>query len=291
MSRHYFFLKVIVVFLLAGLISSFIINPVSGLYYETKVKKGERIVYKRHDYNYSSQSWESWSYLMYEIVSFKDHSFNGMTETTIEAKRWTSKDSTHWIQIPFQNYDIDVNSPEKSSPIGVIAHLTKIPIKFSVTIDSEDLIIRSGIKIEDFLDEIESMIETLSEGDDELRINPINDGYGINLIVVRCGCAIEGGVGKSVRNITYNSRGVLQSFYFDDKTNFGPDSEAVETKYEQFLVEDIEFNKTTFENLSISGGDVSLTTLSDPEVTPYSAVFTLFSLLIIIISRRRLYST
>lgn len=275
-----------VVIIIIGLIGNFLINPVSGLYYETEVKQGEYIVYRRHDYNYSSQTWESWSYLLYEIVSFKDISSNEISQTIIEAKRWISEDSIHWVQLPFYKY-ADLNSTEEPSEIGIIAHLTEIPIKFSVTIDREDLIIRSEIKITEFLDEIESTLETLSEGDDELRINPINDGYGMNLIIVRCGCAIEGGVGKSVRNITYNSQGVLESFYFYDKTNFGPDTEAVETKYEQFLVEDNVLDQAIFENLSTNWRNSSLTNSIDREVTPYSAIFALFGIVILIIYRKR----
>lgn len=279
--------KLIGIFLLIGLLSSYLINPTSGLYYETKIQEGEIIVYKRQNYNYSTHTWSSWSYMMYEIVSFKDFSSNEKNETIIEAKRWISEDSIRWEQTPFRIRTDDLTTSEDFVEVGTIAHLSKIPIYFSVRLDKEDLIIRSDIKLDDYLSEIESTLEVLSEGDDQVMINSINEGYGINLIVISCGCAIEGGVSKRLLNITYTPRGLLQDFNFYEKVNFGPDAEAIETKYEQFLVENIDLSQAVFENLSTDWKSSLLSTSTDPQATSYNAAFFLFTLLFIVLSRKR----
>jgi hypothetical protein len=283
--------KLIGIFLLIGLLSSYLINPASGLFYETKIQKGEIIVYKRQDYNYSTHTWNSWSYMMYEIVSFQDFSSNEKNETIIEAKRWISEDSVHWEQTPFRIRADDLATSEDLVEVGPIAHLSKVPIYFSVRLDKEDLIVRSDIKLDDHLNEIESTLEVLSEGDDQVMINPINGGYGINLIVVSCGCAIEGGVSKRIRNITYTPRGLLQNFNFYEKVNFGADAEAIETKYEQFLVENIDLSQAIFVNLSTDWKSSFLSTSTNPKATSYNMAFFLFALLFVVFSRKRLKFT
>jgi len=280
--------KLIGFFLLIFLLNSFLINPASGLYYETNIQEGEIIVYKRQDYNYSTNTWSSWSYMMYEIVSFKDFSSNEKNETIIEAKRWISEDSVQWEQTPFRIRTDDLATSEDLVEVGPIAHLSKVPIYFSVRLNKEDLIIRSDIKLDDHLNEISSTLEVLSEGDDQVTINSIKEGYGMNLILISCGCAIEGGVSKRILNITYTPRGLLQDFNFYEKVNFGADAEAIETKYEQSLVENIDLNQAVFVNLSTDWNSSFLSTSTDPKATSYSAAFFLFALLFIVLSRKRL---
>ncbi|MFX0184682.1 MAG: hypothetical protein ACFE95_16490 [Candidatus Hodarchaeota archaeon] len=278
--------KLIGFFLLIFLLNSYLINSAIGLYYETKIQEGEIIVYKRQDYNYSTQTWNSWLYMMYEIVSFKDFSSNEKNETNIQAKRWISDDSIHWEQTPFRIRG-DTTSEDLQEE-GTIAHLSKVPIYFSVRLDKEDLIIRSDIKLDDYLNEIESTLEVLSEGDDQVMINSTDEGYGINLIITSCGCAIEGGVSKRILNITYTPRGLIQNFYFYEKVNFGANAEAIETKYEQLLVENIDLSQATFENLSTGWEGSFNSASSDPKATSYNTAFILFALLFIVLSRKRL---
>jgi hypothetical protein len=270
--------------------SGFMLEAVLGLNYETDVQIGENIIYKRHDRNSSTQTWSSWSYLLYKVVELEDPFPESGNETHIKAKRWLSEDTIHWRQMPFYNSFSSVTSPEELSEVGTIARLSEIPIVYSVGLNNEEIIIRSGIKIGTFVNHIDTTLEELSEGDFQVRINSIHDGYGIMLVETGCGCAIEGGVSKRVRNITYTPRGLLKEYFFFEQTDYGADAEASITEYEQFLVEDLDFNNVILENLSIGWKNSYLPTIStnpEPKTTPINIVIFLFSLSLIIFYRNR----
>ncbi len=267
-----------------------ILEPVLGLNYETDVQIGENIIYKRHDRNSSAQTWSSWSYLLYKVIELEDSFPESRNETHIKAKRWLSEDTVHWMQTPFYNSFSSVTSPDELSEIGTIARLSEIPIVFSVDLNSEDLIIQSGIKIGTFVNNIDTTLEELSEGDFLARVNSIYDGYGIMLVETGCGCAIEGGVSKRVRNITYTPRGLLKEYLYFEQTDYAADAEASITEYEQILVEDLDLSNIILENLTTDWESSYLTTMptnSEPKTTPISTVIFLFTLILIIFYRKR----
>lgn len=270
---------------------SYLVVPGASLNFESSVNIGEVIVYKRHDFNFSSQTWNPYSYLMYEVISFKDSSVDESTATFIEAKRWISEDASHWLQTPFYNSFIYSLTPEDLFESGIIARLTAMPLHFSVTMNDEDLIIRSGLKIGDHIGEIGTTLNELTEGDSSFLIDSINEGYGIKLVERRWGCAIEGGTSKTIINITYTPRGLLSEFYFFETVNFGADSGGTVIEYEQFLAEDIDLNAAVFENLTAGWKKPYLTgdpATSGPESPLYSTVLVLSAFIILFRSRKRL---
>ncbi len=270
-----------------------LLEPALGLNYETDVQIGESIIFKRHDRNSSTQTWSSWSYLMYKVVELEDSFPESGNETHIKAKRWLSEDTVHWRQTPFFNSFGSVTSPDELSEVETIARLSEIPLVYSVALNNEDLIIRSGIKIGTFVNQIDTTLEELSEGDFQVRINSIHDGYGIMLVETGCGCAIEGGVSKRVRNITYKPRGLLKEYLYFEQTDYGTDAEASITEYEQILVEDLDLSNLILENLSTGWESSYLTTIStnsEPKTTPVSIFIFLFTLILLIFYRKQLNS-
>ena len=91
---------IIVTSLIILIFSSFPIHT-QGYFYETDLQLGETLIYQRHEKNFTTQTWNSWSYFMYEITSIKDTTVELEQETVIKAAQWISNDSIHWKQIPF----------------------------------------------------------------------------------------------------------------------------------------------------------------------------------------------
>jgi hypothetical protein len=239
----------LVFFCLILIFTSILVNT-NAHHYQTDLQVGETLVYKKHNYNYSNLAWEPWYYLMYEITSIVDTSAEIEKETIVKAAQWISNDSIQWKQIPFYSNHRSFDQNNEGFEVGIISRLQEIPIHHFSGFHNENLVIRSDIKIGDMINEITKKINNSLDEEDWLGLHPINDGFGLSINVKECGCSIEGGTSKRIRNITYSTRGILDTYYFSERVDYGADAEANQQKFEFFLIREFNTSGLTLENLS-----------------------------------------
>ncbi|MHA1946019.1 MAG: hypothetical protein ACXAC6_17000 [Candidatus Hodarchaeales archaeon] len=227
-----------------------LIIPTRGYNYDTNVQIGEKIAYKRHEFNTSSNEWNPWYYLIYEISSFRDSTSLSKNYTFVEAKRWIGEKTNEFLQTPFTNYGERSDQSESLSEIGTIGHLSDVPTYFSANINHEAIILRSGIKLGDLFEEIQTYYKSEHDPDDRLNIVVINDGFGLDIGEYLCGCP-EGGVTRRNLNVTFTPRGILQHIYVSDRSDFGSGGKKYNNiEYEQILDESFDYSGVTLKNLT-----------------------------------------
>ena len=281
-TRNYF-----LVFSFFIIISTSLLVNTRGYHYQTDLHVGETLVYKKHDFNFTTQMWDPWYYLMYEITSIEDTSAEVEKETIIKAVQWISNDSVQWKQIPFYfNHQIfDQNN--ENFEIGIISRLQKVPIYRFSGFHNENLVIRSDIKIGDIITEISQKINNSLDEEDWFELKVINEGYGLRIDVKECGCSIEGGTSKRTRNITYSTRGILDIYSFSERVDHGPDAEVNQQKFEFFLIREFNTSGLTFENLSSNWNSFGPSKFLRSGVVFFFGIPMVFSLIFIIIWRRK----
>ena len=245
--------KVVIVtsYLLLFSTSPFLLHT-QGYYYQTDLSIGEALVYQRRDFNFTTQAWNSWTYFMYEITSIEDNLVELEQQTIIKATQWISDDSINWEQIPFIT---NANGPIQNIEVtetGIISRLQEVPIHRFSGLQDENFIIQPENKIGDISALIKSKINSSLDEEDWVILEPINDGFGLKITVSECGCSIEGGTNRRIRNITYSARGVLSNYYYSERVDYGPDAQTIQQETEFFLLEDFNFDGLIFENLSSS---------------------------------------
>jgi hypothetical protein len=274
--------KLIIGLTFLTLLATSILISTRGYYYQTDLEIGETLVYKRHDFNYTTQAWDPWRYLMYEIYSIEDTIGNIEEETIIKAAQWVSNDTIHWKQVQFSSNQQN----NEESKIGIIARLQEVPIQRFSSLQKENFAIRSDIKLGDLIREITQKINSSLDEEDWLGLEPIRDGFGLRIEVKECGCSIEGGTSKRIRNITYSTRGILENYHFSESVEYGPDAEANKELFEIFLVPEFNASGVTFENISSNrNGFVSPIALGSGVILSVG-IPTLLAMLLVAIRKR-----
>ncbi|MHA1513101.1 MAG: hypothetical protein ACTSRJ_03450 [Candidatus Hodarchaeales archaeon] len=144
---------------------------------------------------------------MFEIISIQDTQVE-FAETIIKTVQWISNDTIHWKQIPFLTSTIGQIQDNDLTETGIISRLQEIPIHRFSGIQDENFVIRSDIKVGEIISNIETNINNSLDEEDWLIVESINEGYGLKITVSECGCSIEGGTSRRIRNITYSPRGI-----------------------------------------------------------------------------------
>ena len=134
---------------------------VQGYFYQTDLQVGETLVYKRHDYNSTTQSWSPWTYSMFEIISIQDTQVE-FAETIIKAVQWVSNDTINWKQMPFLTSTIGQIQENDLTETGTISRLQEIPIHRFSRFQDENFVIRSDIKIGELISNIETNINNMA---------------------------------------------------------------------------------------------------------------------------------
>jgi hypothetical protein len=257
-----------------------------GYYFSTDLQVGESLIYKRHDYNFTSQTWSPWSYLMYEISSIQDTQLE-LEETIVKAVQWVSNDTIHWKQTPFIGSTFELIQDKDLSETGTISRLQEVPIHRFSGFKDENFVIRSDVKIGDIISAIRTNINASLDEEDWLILEPINDGFGLKITVSECGCSVEGGTNRRVRNITYSTRGILDNYYFSERVDYGPDAVTGQQEFELTLLNDFEFDGVVFENLSSNWKELYDSSSLNSNVIPFYGVSVVFSFISILLWKRR----
>ena len=277
---------IIVVSFIILFFSSFPIHT-QGYFYETDLQLGETLIYQRHDYNFTTQIWNSWSYFMYEITSIEDTTVKLEQETIIKAAQWVSDDSINWKQVPFITNAFGPAQDIEASETGIISRLQEAPIHRFSGLQDENFIIQPEIKIGDISSSIETKINSSLDEEDWVILEPINDGFGLKITVSECGCSVEGGTNRRIRNITYSTRGILSNYYYSERVDYGPDAQTIQQETEFFLLNEFKFDGLIFENLSTNWQESFSSSYLNSEITYFDQISLVFGLIFILFWTRK----
>ncbi|MHA1542687.1 MAG: hypothetical protein ACTSQH_06900, partial [Candidatus Hodarchaeales archaeon] len=256
-------------------------------YYQIDLPVGETLIYQRHDYNFTTQMWNSWSYFMYEITSIENTIVELEHVMVIKAAQWVSDDSIHWKQVLFITNAYGPIQTIQTSETGIISRLQEVPIHRFSGLQDENFIIQPEIKIGDISSSIETKINSSLDEEDWVILEPINDGFGLKITVSECGCSVEGGTNRRIRNITYSTRGILSNYYYSERVDYGPDAQTIQQETEFFLLNEFEFDGLVLENLSTNWQESFSSSYLNSEITYFDQISLVFGLIILLFWTRK----
>lgn len=253
--------------------------------YQPNIKVGDTLLYKRHEYDVTSHTWNPWSYLMYEVYSIQDSTIE-LEATTIKAKQWVSNDTKYWKQVPFIDRTTRLIQESDLLETGIIARLQEIPIQRFSSFQEENFVIEHDSKLGEKITAITMKINSSLDEEDWLIVESINEGFGLRITVSECGCSVEGGTSRRVRNITYTSQGILHHYYLSEKVDYGPDATTTRQEFELLLMDNFNYGNIVFENFSNNWKEEFLSELSDSKTTNFFVLSFMFTMIAIVIVRK-----